>query len=781
MGPPPASQDTNGRNERNTAHAPTPERTSLGYSPFHTAAMDYLSAGYLPIPLPFGKKGPPPNGTPNSLKVTAEQVEQWLAGQYTKRNGETYTNNRDMNIGCIVPDGYVVIDIDGAAARESLAELENVHGPLPRTWMSFRGNPDRYHMWFSTSRGLTWPGKLAAGIDIIYQHYRYMVLPPSIHPDGGQYRWANMRKDKMRASPGYFPDLDELVDLPAEWEALAGADGYVHRDRADVDARLWMTEHGEGEICPEMKRVVITNQKLLRKHADLGGMHDAMVNGVWSVLAEMAQGHAGGHSALKRFKLTFLKQAEGSGRREEGAAELEWSRACIGAIEKTALEFVRVGDPCEIEEEERGKDPDRFFDPKHGLKARALRLAVERAGRLAVGPGKSIYRHVEGIWTPDGESEIYRRTESLLRDRYRPDHASNVKSVVSNREPLITDDTEDIDYLNLPNGLLEWQTNQLIPHNPYIVSTKRVPIPWDDEAECPAIDKFFSEVFPADAIELAYEILGYMLYNDNPLHKAILLHGSGRNGKGTFIRLARMLVGHNNISAVTPQDLDSSNFSSAQLHGKLANLVGDVDPRIFKSTEKFKQLTGGDYIMAQHKHKDPFVFRCRALMMAAFNSLPRTADTTEGFFSRWVVIPFTAFYPAGKADPGLIMRLTTPSELQGLLRGAVTGLQSVMRRGAFSLPPSVISATARFKTEADPLRGFISERLEFTNEIKPFVGRSDIYMAYTMWASTNGYHQIAASRFYTEVEAAIIDTTPHPFKAVTVHGTRGYRGVVLIN
>ena len=136
----------------------------------------------------------------------------------------------------------------------------------------------------------------------------------------------------------------------------------------------------------------------------------------------------------------------------------------------------------------------------------------------------------------------------------------------------------------------------------------RIPIEWDEDAECPTVNQFFGEVFPSDAIELAYEILGYMLYNDNPLHKAILLYGSGRNGKGTFIRLARMLVGHNNISAVTPQALDSSQFSSAQLYGKLANLVGDVDPRIFKSTEQFKQLTGGDYMMAQHKHKDPFVF-----------------------------------------------------------------------------------------------------------------------------------------------------------------------------
>jgi P4 family phage/plasmid primase-like protien len=353
-----------------------------------------------------------------------------------------------------------------------------------------------------------------------------------------------------------------------------------------------------------------------------------------------------------------------------------------------------------------------------------------------------------------------------------------VLSVVSNREPCITDDRQDTQYLNLPNGLLDWKEGRLYPHNPSVVSTIRIPIEWDDDAECPDIDQFFREVFPADAIELAYEILGYMLYNDNPLHKAILLYGSGRNGKGTFIRLARMLVGHSNISAVTPQALDSSQFSSAQLYGKLANLVGDVDPRIFKSTEQFKQLTGGDYMMAQHKHKNPFVFRCRALMVAAFNALPRTADTTEGFFSRWVVIPFTAFFPAGKADTLLIDRLTAPRALAGLLRGAVGGLQQVMRRGSFAIPPSVAIATERFKMEADPMRGFIEERTKFHHPNDPvFTARTDIYSAYATWAVMNGFHQMSAQRFYESFTAACVDVSQFPVKSIKLHGILGYRGI----
>ena len=741
-----------------------PTSTSVGFSPFHVAAIDYWKAGFLPFPLPIAKKSPPPKGTPNSLVIDESMIREWLS------------DPRPRNIGCIVPEGVVVIDTDGLPGKETLKELETRYGELHNTWISFRGDPDRYHLWYSAKPGLVWPGKLGTGVDIIYRHYRYMVLPPSIHPDGGQYRWVGPNGSSEYA--GYLPGIEEFHDLNKSWHQLATGKGYVYRDRAEIDSRLWLTEHGGGDICPELRRVVARHQRLIRQGAASGGMHDSMLNAVWAVLAEISSGHMGGYEALGRIKETFFDQAEDSGRRDEESMRAEWARACIGGIEQTAVERVRQDDPCVVEEAERGKDPGRFFDPKHGLKARSLRAAVERTGKLAVGPGGAIYRFAEGVWVPDGRAEIVRRTERLMQQRYRPAQAANVLNVIESREPLISDDSQDTRYLNLPNGLLDWRSGTLYPHNPAVVSTTRIPVEWDENAECPEIDEFFRQIFPEDATELATEILGYMLYNDNPLHKAILLHGTGRNGKGTFLRLARALVGGNNVSAVTPQDLDGSVFASAQLHGKLANLVGDVDPRIFKSTERFKQLTGGDYMPAQHKYGQPFVFRCRALMVAAFNSLPRTADTTEGFFSRWIVIPFTGFYPAGKADTGLIHKLTSPTEMQGLLRASVAGLQQLLNRGAFRMPESVRKATEHFRIEADPIRGFISDRITVANDTKAWLSRAEIYSDYVAWAGTNGFSQMSSSRFIEQFNAALPELLPYSIP-VRRDGYPGYRNTRL--
>lgn len=150
-------------------------------------------------------------------------------------------------------------------------------------------------------------------------------------------------------------------------------------------------------------------------------------------------------------------------------------------------------------------------------------------------------------------------------------------------------------------------------------------------------------------------------------------------------------------------------------------------------------------------------------------------DTTEGFFSRWVVVPFTRFYPAGVADPTLIDRLTRPGALQGLLRMAVGGLQSVMRRGAFTNPTSVQKATKRFREEADPIRGFIRERIN--KDSNGFIARTELYSAYVSWSVINGYSQMSNARFYESFGAAIVESIP--CRAIIRGGVRGYGWVAL--
>jgi len=143
-------------------------------------------------------------------------------------------------------------------------------------------------------------------------------------------------------------------------------------------------------------------------------------------------------------------------------------------------------------------------------------------------------------------------------------------------------------------------------------------------------------------------------------------------------------------------------------------------------------------------------------------------------------VPFTAFFPAGVADPDLISRLTSERALQGLLRHAVGGLQQVLRRGKFRIPPSVISATKHFRMVADPMRSFVDECVTAVDhESSLFVPRADVYQAYSVWSGVNGFHTFSASKFYEQFATTVAEVTNNPIKVVRVQGVSGYRRIEL--
>jgi putative DNA primase/helicase len=391
----------------------------------------------------------------------------------------------------------------------------------------------------------------------------------------------------------------------------------------------------------------------------------------------------------------------------------------------------------------RTEPAPELFGEKGGLQAKATAEEVLRSGSICSGLGARLWYYEKGVYLPGGEAEVHRRTKGLLGNRWRRLHADTVVAWLAAEKPFIGDE-QPTDIINTRTGLLDWRRGNIRAHTRDIPTTFQVPHVWDPSASCPVVDKWMAEVLPEDAIGFVWELLGYLLYPDNPLHIAVLLLGTGRNGKGTFLRLARDLLGPAHVSAVTLQALGENRFAAADLFGKVANLAGDLDARSIARTDLFKMATGGDPIHAERKYGQPFTFTNRATFVFAANELPGTADVSEGYFSRWQVVPFIGHFPPGKADPRIEDRLH--AELPGVLARAVMGLTTLMARGGFDPPESVIEATADYRRRADPVRLFLAERIEVdagANE-----SRTTVHTAYSNWAVTNGYRPLAAGRFY---------------------------------
>ena len=85
--------------------------------------------------------------------------------------------------------GIVVLDVDAKAdGRETLAMLEDEQGRLPETPTVLTGGGGQ-HLYFRDPGGIrNSAGRLGAGLDVRGDG-GYVIAPPSIHPNGNEYRW----------------------------------------------------------------------------------------------------------------------------------------------------------------------------------------------------------------------------------------------------------------------------------------------------------------------------------------------------------------------------------------------------------------------------------------------------------------------------------------------------------------------------------------------------------------------------------------------------------------
>ena len=171
------------------------------------AAQKYAALGWAVLPVQPGKKTPLLKGWQDAATCDPDQIRGWWA------------ENPDANVGVATgpASGVFILDIDGSEGEASLFALEAEHGPLPELYpQQFTGSGEGWQAIFVLPEGRAIKnsaGKLGAGIDIRGAG-GFAVMPPSIHPSGGRYVWAEDRNPVV-LPPEPAPEwLVNLADPP---------------------------------------------------------------------------------------------------------------------------------------------------------------------------------------------------------------------------------------------------------------------------------------------------------------------------------------------------------------------------------------------------------------------------------------------------------------------------------------------------------------------------------------------------------------------------------------
>lgn len=324
---------------------------------YTAAAPLYRAAGWMQvIPLPEGRKTPPPSGfTGRSRKtVTDEQVQVW--SQATP----------NANTGIVIPEGVLVLDIDAAQGHQvkadgakGISELAQELGALPATWSSTAHGIDSpaRHLFYKVPEGLAWKGGAIEGVDILQPGHRYSVVWPSIHPSGEMYCWYTP-SGRVAST---LPHISDLATLPWKWvDYLRKPDSMANLTHSNPSTTP-IASNPRGYDARMCKAVNTFLNRTLANPASKGSRHDTTLQAVWTLANFAQEGHRGALDAINQLKPRFISEIAPDRQGREREAAREWASILSGAMEKVNG-IQSHTDPCGQSKIER-MTPGEFNEP----------------------------------------------------------------------------------------------------------------------------------------------------------------------------------------------------------------------------------------------------------------------------------------------------------------------------------------------------------------------------------------------------------------------------------
>jgi putative DNA primase/helicase len=353
------------------------------------------------------------------------------------------------------------------------------------------------------------------------------------------------------------------------------------------------------------------------------------------------------------------------------------------------------------------------------------------------------YHADKGIWGSDGETRLQEHVQQIVSrknpqgERLSIHVMAEVTAFVRRRTYVDQDIFAPPENLAcVKNGVLDFATGILGPFSPNFGFRVAIPVTYDPTAECPAINRFLLEVVP-DYVDTIYESCGYASVPGNELQKALIFVGYGQNGKSTLLKLIETFLGPENCTSRSLQELLENRFARADLDGKLANIHPDIPHRALKDTSTFKNLVGGDRLTAEHKFLKSFQFVNGAKLFYACNIVPETNDDSDAFYRRLIPIVFDKTIADDNVDPHLINKLTTETELSGLLNQAIAHRKTLLVRGKFSNAVSIETMRKVYSKMSDPISCFIEDMLIIGGDAATV--KQELYAAFVTYCAVKKY------------------------------------------
>ncbi len=341
---------------------------------------------------------------------------------------------------------------------------------------------------------------------------------------------------------------------------------------------------------------------------------------------------------------------------------------------------------------------------------------------------------------------MFQKLVKEYKDSYlKPKDVDEVKKLMRSELKMISV-TDDPNLVFLKNGILNLKTKKMLEFTPDIVSTRKNRYGLEYDPVTRDILPVAPPMFPMDdgsmwtfdewlttlsshprVINLLWQVISAVCRPNVRYGKCAVFNNSdGNNGKGTLCELLKELAGEY-VSIPFSKFSDGSFLKDIVKSSAIICDENSTDSYI-KDPSNLKAIISGDTFALRCLFLDAKTFAFRGVVIQCANGVPKSSDTSESFYRRFIIIPFDNRFE-GCEKKIIKDRFMHSEELIRYVLWKVLTQMPIF--DTFDVPEECEQEMEKYKLGNDPVLQFVQDIIPQLKWNKvPCAFLHDLYMAY---------------------------------------------------
>lgn len=364
-----------------------------------------------------------------------------------------------------------------------------------------------------------------------------------------------------------------------------------------------------------------------------------------------------------------------------------------------------------------------------------------------------LYIYINGVYVKDKDGRrIKSQIQALMYEEFKTVIRINRVYNLLMCEYSIVVKEEDLNdfpshWVNFKNGMYDPIADKLNEHNPKYRAMNQLPHNFTitiREKEL-TFCKFIESRLSPDDSKMLYEFIATCMNVDMKFQKFMYIVGTGNAGKSKTLNYINQIIGADNISHISPQEL-GQRFKSINLMQMLLNCVSDISSKTIDDAKLIKQLTGEDKIQGEYKGGDVIYFHNTSSMIFTANQVPDVkGEDSNGYYRRLMIVRMNE----GDYIENLVEKIT--DEIPEFIYFLTRRLHDVYIRGGLFESDSSKREVLDLRSHSDSVQEFVDMCIVESPGTHP--KKLDIFNYYERYCNAERLESIGRNEFYKSMQA----------------------------